>query len=142
MKKSELKQLIREEIIATLSEAEKGTIFTKDARKAEELAKKGHNVRIDEKEEEEIEDTWNKADDDDSFVEKEPTAKDLKKNSSMVKLQSKYTEVTKQMKALVNKYKQATGEEKNKVVNQLKDLTKVKKELEMLITPSIEDDED
>ncbi len=136
-------------IESSLEEAEQGVIHTKDQRKAEELAKKGLNVSIDERKKKEddeedvvVKDTWGKADDDDSFTEKEPTAKDLKKNSSMVKLQSKYAEVTKQMKALVNKYKQAPGEEKNKIVNQLKDLTKVKKELEIMITPSIEDDED
>jgi hypothetical protein len=139
MKRSELKQYIKEQIISVLSESEQGTIFTKDERKAQDLAKKGHNVRIDEEEEEE--DTWYKSEED-SFVEKEPTAKELKKNSSMVKLQSKYTEVTKQMKSLVNKYKQAEGEEKTKIMSQLKDLTKVKKELEAMINPSIGDDED
>jgi hypothetical protein len=139
MKKSELKQYIKEQIISVLSEAEQGTIFTKDERKAQDLAKKGHNVRIDEEEEEE--DTWYKSEED-SFVEKEPSAKDLKKNSSMVKLQSKYTEVTKQMKSLANKYKQADATEKTQIVAQLKDLTRLKKELEAMINPSIEDDED
>lgn len=150
MKKSELKKFIREEIISTLSEAEQGVIHTKDQRKAEELAKKGLNVSIDERkkksedddEDVEVKDDWGKVDKDDSFTEKEPTAKDLKKNDKITKMAAKLAMVTKEMKSVVAQWKKAEGNEKDRLLNRLKELTKVKKELEAIITPSIGTDED
>jgi hypothetical protein len=148
MKKSELKQFIREEIISTLSEAEQGVIHTKDQRKAEELAKKGLNVSIDEKkkseedEDIEVKDDWNKVEKEDSFVEKEPTAKDLKKGDKVTKMAAKLAMVTKEMKSVVSQWKKAEGSEKDRLLNRLKELTKVKKELDAFITPTIGTDED
>ncbi len=148
MKKSELKQFIREEIISTLSEAEQGVIHTKDQRKAEELAKKGLNVSIDEKkkseedEDIEVKDDWNKVDKEDSFVEKEPSAKDLKKGDKVTKMAAKLAMVTKEMKSVVSQWKKAEGSEKDRLLNRLKELTKVKKELDAFITPTIGTDED
>jgi len=213
MKKSELKQFIREEIISTLSEAEQGVIHTKDQRKAEELAKKGLNVSIDEKkksdsgenskivkigqtisvegkypgifvdaevtgvrgemisyttkdgdfgnlnvnsekisidekkkseedEDVEVKDDWNKVDKEDSFVEKEPSAKDLKKGDKVTKMAAKLAMVTKEMKSVVSQWKKAEGNEKDRLLNRLKELTKVKKELDAFITPTIGTDED
>jgi hypothetical protein len=72
----------------------------------------------------------------------EPTAKDIAANSSIVKLQSKYGEVVKQMKSVVNKYKSAEGNEKQKYVDQLKNLTKLKKEIEAMINPSMDDEDE
>jgi predicted RecB family endonuclease len=72
----------------------------------------------------------------------EPTAKDIAANASIARLQSKYGEVIKQMKSVVNKYKSAEGTEKQKYVDQLKDLTKLKKELEAMINPSIDDEDE
>ena len=37
------------------------------------------------------------------------------------------------MKSVVNKWKQAEGEDKERLTNRLRDLTKIKKELEGLI---------
>ena len=74
--------------------------------------------------------------------EDEPTAKDIAANASIAKLQSKYTDVVKQMKSVVNKYKSAEGVEKQKYVDQLKGLTKLKKELEAMINPSMDDEEE
>jgi gas vesicle protein len=216
MKKSELKQFIREEIISTLSEAEQGVIHTKDQRKAEELAKKGLNVSIDEgnntkitaplvqfldlqrfnsselkdfeyistkihdyaenidiefsdnealdlakqyiavknkinerkkksedeDEDVEVKDDWNKVDKEDSFVEKEPSAKDLKKGDKVTKMAAKLAMVTKEMKSVVSQWKKAEGSEKDRLLNRLKELTKVKKELDAFITPTIGTDED
>ena len=51
MKKSELKEFIREEIIEILSE--EGSITTTDPKKAEELAKKGLDVTVTEEEDRE-----------------------------------------------------------------------------------------
>jgi len=72
----------------------------------------------------------------------EPTAKDIAANASIAKLQSKYGEVVKQMKSVVNKYKSAEGAEKQKYVDQLKDLTKLKKEIEAMINPSMDDEDE
>ena len=77
----------------------------------------------------------------DDMEDAEPTAKDIAANSSIAKLKSKYEEVTKQMKAVVNNYKSAEGAEKDKYVAQLKNLTKLKKEIEAMINPSIDDEE-
>jgi hypothetical protein len=46
------------------------------------------------------------------------------------------------MKSVVNKYKSAEGNEKQKYVEQLKNLTKLKKELEAMVNPSIDDEEE
>jgi hypothetical protein len=72
----------------------------------------------------------------------EPTAKDIAANSSIAKLQSKYGEVVKQMKSVVNKYKSAESSEKQKYVDQLRNLTKIKKEIEAMINPSMDDEEE
>ena len=72
----------------------------------------------------------------------EPTAKDIAANASIAKLQSKYGEVVKQMKSVVSKYKSAEGIEKQKYVDQLKDLTKLKKEIEAMINPSMDDEDE
>lgn len=149
MKKSELKQFIREEIISTLSEAEQGVIHTKDQRKAEELAKKGLNVSIDERkkksedddEDVEVKDDWGKVDKEDSFVEKEPTAKDLKKGDKITKSAAKLAMITKEMKSVVSQWKKAEGTDKAKFLDRLKELTKIKKELEAIITPTIGDED-
>ena len=61
-------------------------------------------------------------DEEEDMDDMEPTAKDIAANSSIAKLKSKYEEVTKQMKAVVNNYKSAEGAEKDKYVTQLKNL--------------------
>ena len=195
MKKSELKNHIREEIISTLSEVEQGVIHTKDQRKAEELAKKGLNVSIDENlnpevikaverfikamakkygygeqdaifaitsalnkmqpsniderkkksedddEDVEVKDDWGKVDKEDLFVEKEPTAKDLKKGDKITKSAAKLAMITKEMKSVVSQWKKAEGADKAKFLDRLKELTKIKKELEAIITPTIGDED-
>ena len=45
----------------------------------------------------------------------------------------KLQDTTKEMKTTVNKWKQAEGEEKERLLARLKDLTKIKKELEGLL---------
>ena len=68
--------------------------------------------------------------DDASEFEKEPTAKDLKKGDSITINATKLGEITKELKATVGLYKKSEGKEKQKHLDKLKDLTKLKKELE------------
>ena len=140
MKKSEAKKYIKELIVAELS-VEEGTYVgagavgalqkdpkfaaAKDKTSALNTLKAGGSVTL---ENEEFED--------------EPTAKDIAANASIAKLQSKYTEVVKQMKSVLNQYKSSEGIEKQKYVDQLKGLTKLKKELEAMINPSMDDEDE
>ena len=67
--------------------------------------------------------------------EDEPSAKDVKSSSkdSVSKIASKLQQTTKEMKSLVKKWKNSEGGEKDKLTSRLKDLTKIKKELEGLL---------
>ncbi len=141
MKKSEAKEYIKELIVSELSVKE-GTYVgaaavgalqkdpkfaaAKDKSSALNTLKAGGSVTLENEEE----------------FDAEPTAKDLAANSSMVKLQSKYGQVVKQMKSVLNQYKSAEGIEKQKYVDQLKGLTKLKKELEAMINPSMDDEDE
>jgi hypothetical protein len=140
MKKSELKSYIKEMIVAELS-VEEGTYVgaaavaalqkdpkfaaAKDKITPVNTLKSGGSVTL---ENEDFED--------------EPTAKDIAANASLAKLQSKYGDVIKQMKSVVNKYKSAEGDEKQNFVDQLKNLTKLKKEIEAMMNPSMDDEEE
>jgi hypothetical protein len=63
----------------------------------------------------------------------EPSDKDLKKKDSITKTANKLKDTTKEMKDLAKKFKAAKGDEKEKIKNRLKALTKIKKELEKLL---------
>ena len=131
MKKSEAKEYIKELIISELTEVDtdktRGTVVMPKASNPQDIKKMtDQGVDVELKEEEE---------------DIEPTAKDIVANASIAKLQSKYNEVVKQMKSVVNKYKSAEGAEKQKYVDQLKGLTKLKKELEAMINPSLDDED-
>ena len=132
MKKSELKSYIKEMIVSELTEVDtdktRGTVVMPKASNPADIKKlTAQGVDIELKEED--------------MDDAEPTASDIAANASIAKLKSKYEEVTKQMKAVVNKYKSAEGAEKDKYVTQLKNLTKLKKEIEAMINPSIDDEE-
>jgi hypothetical protein len=132
MKKSEAKEYIKELIISELSEVDadktRGTVVMPKATNPGEVKKlTDQGVDVELKEEED---------------DVEPTAKDIAANASIAKLKSKYTDVVKQMKSVVGKYKSAEGAEKQKYVDQLKSLTKLKKELEAMINPSIDDEDE
>lgn len=144
MKKSEAKKYIKELIVAELSEAnvEEGTYVgagavaalqkdpkfaaSKDKTTPINTLKAGGSVTL------ENEDTF----------DTEPSASDIDNNLSVVKLKSKHEGVVKLMKSIANKWKNADGPEKDKFFAQLKNLTKIKKELEALMNPSMEDDEE
>ena len=133
MKKSELKEYIKEMIVSELTEVDidktRGTVVmpkTTNPVDIKKLTAQGVDIEL---KEEDMDDA-------------EPTASDIAANSSIAKLKSKYEEVTKQMKAVVNKYKSAEGAEKQKYVDQLKGLTKLKKEIEAMINPTADEEED
>jgi len=125
MKKSEFKAYLREEIISILSEEPAKDIEDKTKAQSElnkELEKtKELTSDISTLQEEEDDD------------EKEPTAKDLAKGDSVTTLANKLSQTTKEMKSVVSKYKDAEGSEKAELLSRLKELTKIKKELEGLL---------
>ena len=114
MKRSELAEYIKETIVDVLQEA---TIETspEDLSKVKHAADKDDVIKVTE--------------DDDV----EPTAKDIKKNDSISTISRKLQDTSKEMKAVVNKWKKAEGEDKERLLARLKDLTKIKKELEGLL---------
>ena len=142
MKKSEFKSYIKEMIVSELSGVDEATYAgvgalndipkdpnfskLKDKTAALTALKAGESVTLEGV---------------DDMEDVEPTAKDIAANSSIAKLKSKYEEVTKQMKAVVNNYKSAEGAEKDKYVAQLKNLTKLKKEIEAMINPTADEEE-
>jgi len=145
MKKSEAKNYIKEIIISELS-LEEGTYVgaaaitslqkdpkfaaAKDKVTPINTLKAGGSVTLENEE------------DYDAEFDVEPTSKDIKANSSFAQLQSKYNEIVKQMKSVVNNYKSAEGSEKQQYVDELRNLTQLKKELESLINPSMEDEDE
>ena len=64
--------------------------------------------------------------------EKEPTASQLKKEP-LSKIGYKLADTQKEMKKVVKKWKDAEGDEKAKLTDRLRELTKIKKELESLL---------
>lgn len=85
----------------------------------------------------------NEAEDDEDFDEdkaEKQAQKAAKKGDSISKLASKLAETVKEMKSLVKKYKQAEGAEKEKVKDRLKELTKIKKEIEASISKEEEEE--
>jgi hypothetical protein len=120
MKKSALKAYIKEEIIATLSEA----TYEVSADKVDSIKSKVTKddvIKVTEQ------------DDEFDFEEKEPTAKDIKKGDSIAKISTKLADNEKEMKTVVNQWKKSEGTEKVELLKRLKTLTKIKKELEGLL---------
>jgi len=115
MKKSELAKAIKETIIDVLQEA---TIETsaKDLRQVKASADKDDVIKVTEEEDE----------------DKEPTKSQLK-NEPLSKIGYKLADTQKEMKQVVKKWKTAEGAEKERLTNRLRDLTKIKKELEGLL---------
>ena len=113
MKRSDLSKQIKEMIVDVLQEA---TIETspEDLAKVKASADKDDVIKVTEE-------------------EKEPTAKDIKKSDSVSNISRKLQATTKEMQSLVNKWKKSEGEEKERLLVRLKDLTKIKKELEGLV---------
>jgi len=116
MKKSALKEFIREEIIEILSEA-----TPEDVETQKELNK-------------ELEKTKQLMSDlTEDIDDMEPTAADINKKDSVASLATKLSKTNQEMKSVVNQWKKAEGAEKEEFLNRLKTLTKIKKELEALL---------
>ena len=150
MKKSALKKYIKEEIVKALSEV---TVVDKNTKpeevkdenpitvkKAIDTAKMSNKpVTIAEKDEDDVEvkDDYYKVEDEDGDRDKEPSKSDLKKDAKatkgMAKAKDELAVLAREMKALAKKYKEAEGADKDKIVADLKEKTKLKKELEAIL---------
>tara|TARA_R110000823_G_scaffold165509_1_gene297688 strand:+ start:31 stop:381 length:351 start_codon:yes stop_codon:yes gene_type:complete len=116
MKRSELAEYIKETIVDVLSEVTQDDVDTAKAYN-DELAKT-----------KELTSDLGITEDD-----AEPAATDIKKNDSISTISRKLQDTNKEMKSVVNKWKKSEGEDKERLLARLKDLTKIKKELEGLI---------
>ena len=115
MKKSELKASIREEINNILSE-----VTPEDVKNQEE-----YNTELEKTVQLQKSAGLNEEDDED----KEPTKSQLK-GDGIAFLATKLQQTTKEMKSTVNKWKTAEGQEKKRLTDRLRELTKIKKEIE------------
>jgi len=124
MKKSELKNSIKEEIIDVLSEVTPGDV---KATPEDVKAQKEFNK--------ELEKTKELQDDLMEENDEEPTTAQLKTASkdSVSTIANKLQQITKEMKSTVNKWKTAEGEDKQKLRDKLLKLTNIKKELESML---------
>ena len=128
MKRNDLKQKIKEEIIEILSEQE-NTPGTVD--KEIEKNKKFQDDLLDTKKIiDDISKDFTKLNKAMVGEDEEPTSADLKKKDSVTTIGRKLQEITKEMKNVLAKYKKSEGSEKEKHLERLKELTKIKKELE------------
>jgi hypothetical protein len=151
MKKSALKKYIKEQIVNALSEV---TVVDRNTRpeevkdenpvtvktaidKAKETNKPVTIAEKDEDEDVEVKDDWYKSKDEDGDKDKEPSKSDLKKDAKatkgIAKAKDELAVLTREMKSLARKYKEAEGAAKEKIVADLKEKTKLKKELEAIL---------
>ena len=152
MKKSALKKYIKEQIINTLSEeayevigktGTKTVSSFKSQGEADKFKQENPNItsieKLEEKEEDDVEvkDDWYDNKDEDGDKDKEPSKSELKKDAKatkgMAKAKDELAKLTQEMKALAKKYKEAEGAAKEKIVADLKEKTKLKKELEAIL---------
>jgi hypothetical protein len=144
MKLSELKKYIEENIVEILDENVNALVATKTGTKVVNVQnpndlnplKADPNVtgitttggqKLKEADDEEIEDTYGKEDEDDKKDAKlkaaKPSKSDLKKNASIATITDALAKVTKEFKEVTEKYKKAEGKEKANFLAKLKDLT-------------------
>ena len=96
-------------------------------------------VTIAEKDEDDVEvkDDYYKVEDEDGDRDKEPSKSELKKDAKatkgLAKAKDELAILTREMKSLAKKYKEAEGADKDKIVADLKEKTKLKKELEAIL---------
>lgn len=117
LSKSKLKETIREEILNILSEAD-----PEDIKAQEDLNDRMEKTK-------ELADELGAAL---SEQEDEPKASDLK-SDSVASLAKELGKITREMKTVVNQWKKSEGEEKQELLNRLKELTAMKKEVEALL---------
>ena len=118
MKRSELAEYIKETIVEVLLEASPEEV---EAQKElnKELEK---TVQLSKELSEDIDDT-----------EKAEKEVEINPDDSVSVISDKLQATAKEMKTVVNKWKQAEGEEKERLLARLKELTKIQKELEGLL---------
>ena len=118
MKRSELAEYIKETIVEVLSESSPEEV---EAQKElnKELEK---TVQLSKELSEDIDDT-----------EKAEKEVEINPDDSVSVISDKLQATAKEMKTVVNKWKQAEGEEKEHLLARLKELTKIQKELEGLL---------
>jgi hypothetical protein len=153
MKKLALKKYIKEQIVNTLSEAEAYELIGKTGTKtissfksqgeADKFKQQNPNItsvkKLEEKEEDDVEvkDDYYKVEDEDGDRDKEPSKADLKKDAKatkgIAKAKDELAVLAREMKSLAKKYKEAEGAAKEKIVADLKEKTKLKKELEAIL---------
>ena len=78
----------------------------------------------------------------DEDFDKEPSLSDLDADTSMSKLKSRYDGIVKLMQSTANKWKNADEPEKAKHLAKLKNLTNIKKELTSMMNPSLDDEDE
>ena len=124
MKKSELKASIKEEIFELL-----------EAESAEEINAKSKAQAELNKELEKTKDLMKEVDDDDDDEDEmdKKAIKSAKKGDPVSKLASKLQQTSAEMKRVVKKWKNAEGSEKQNLTERLRELTKIKQELEGLL---------
>tara|TARA_R110002074_G_scaffold48651_1_gene124287 strand:+ start:263 stop:724 length:462 start_codon:yes stop_codon:yes gene_type:complete len=149
MKKSEFKKAIKEEIIDILEADAEDIKAQQDLNKELELSKTHADDLGDAlSEDNDQDDGYVQHKYDDSVVDKynipveptavfeddedEPKAKDLK-GEPLSKIGYKLADTQKEMKQVVKKYSAAEGDEKEKLKDRLRELNKIKKELESLL---------
>jgi len=139
MKRTELEELIKETIVEILSEIDadktRGTVVVaKNTTPADlrRLTSQGFDVELKPMEEakdedEEVEDTYGKEDEDDKKDAKikaaKPSKAELKKNASIATITDALAKAKKEFKEITEKYKKAEGKEKAEFLAKLKDLT-------------------
>ena len=99
--------------------------------------KKIKEANKDEDEDVEVKDDYYKVEDEDGDRDKEPSKSELKKDAKatkgLAKAKDELAILTREMKSLARKYKEAKGADKDKIVADLKEKTKLKKELEAIL---------
>ena len=115
MKRRELAEYIKETIVDVLTEVSQEDVDTAKAYNAE--LEKTKALQADLTEDDDV----------------EPTSKDIKKSDSISTISRKLQDTSKEMQTVVNKWKKSEGEDKERLLARLKELTKIKKELEGLI---------
>jgi hypothetical protein len=142
MKRTELEELIRETIVEILSEVDtdrtRGTAVVPlgtDPSQVKKYTDKGIDVEFKKgqmameakDEDEEVEDTYGKEDEDDKKDAKikaaKPSKAELKKNASIATITDALAKAKKEFKEITEKYNKAEGKEKAEFLAKLKDLT-------------------
>ena len=136
MKKSELKEYIKEAIIAELTEDMKGAVELPIGTAASAIKKyTDQNIDVELTKEAKKAQGEDDVEDDEEKLDKKAQAAAKKGGGKVGKLQrvtAQLKELEKEMKELVGKWKKAEGKEKETLLDKLKEKTKVKKELEAL----------